>query len=327
MKKLLTAVLSSALLLTACGEDGSQSADGGNSGGASTSIYTIATGGTSGVYYPIGGAIANILEESEVADTSVQATGASVENINLLDTNRAELALVMSDSALQAYEGSGAFEEEEPREHLTAIGNLYPNYVQVIAPADSGIESVADLEGKKVGVGAAASGTELNARLILEAYGLSYDDIEEDYLSFAESVDQMKNGMIDAAFINSGVPNSAVIDFSTQNDVNVLPIEGEEMQALLDKYPFFQEGVIEAGVYENEEDINTAIIQNVLMVNSELGEEEVYNLTKSIFDNIESLQNAHNAAADVSLEGSADGVVIPLHPGAEKYYQEEGVLE
>ncbi|WP_240374945.1 TAXI family TRAP transporter solute-binding subunit [Bacillus piscicola] len=324
---MLTAVISAAFILTACGNDGGQSTEEGSAGAAGSSFITIATGGTSGVYYPIGGAIAKILEGAEVADTSVQATGASVENINLLSTNRAELATVMSDSALQAYEGSGAFEEEEPREDLTAIGNLYPNYVQVIAPADSGIESVADLKGKTVGVGAAASGTELNARLILDAYGLSYDDIEEDYLSFAESVDQMKNGMVDAAFINSGIPNSAVIDFSTQHDVKILPIEGEEMQYLLDSYPFFQEGVIEAGMYENEEDVNTAMIQNILMVKSSLSEEEVYNITKTLFDNLDSLHSAHNAAKNITVEGAAENVVIPIHEGAKKYYEEEGVLE
>ncbi len=290
-------------------------------------FITVATGGTSGVYYPIGGAISNLLESNLNVDTSVQATGASVENINLLATNRAELAITMADAVLQAYEGSGAFEGEAPKEELRGLTALYPNFVQIVTTANSGINSVEDLRGKRVGVGAPNSGVELNARLVFEAYGMSYDDINEDYLSYSEAVDQIKNGMIDAAFVTSGIPNATVIDLSTTHPAKIVPIDGAAMDYLAKNYPFFSANIIPAGTYDNDEDIPTASITNVLLVNNSLSEDVVYEITKTIFENLGAIHASHNAATNISLDSVSVGMPVPFHPGAEKYFKEVGALK
>ena len=176
-----------------------------------TEFVTIATGPTSGIYYPIGGAFATVLGNAGYK-TSAQATGASVENINLITAGEAELAIAMQDSVMQAYEGFGAF--ETPNTELRAAMRLWPNYVQLVTTANTGIKSVEDLKGKRVGVGAPNSGVELNARMIYEAYGMTYEDSEVDYLSYGEAIDQMKNGQCDAAFVTSGLPNSTVSELA-----------------------------------------------------------------------------------------------------------------
>ncbi len=290
-------------------------------------FITVATGGTSGVYYPIGGAIANVLSKELGVDTSVQATGASVENINLISGRRAELAIVMADAVSQAYEGSGAFTGKPSKKDLRGLTALYPNFVQVVTTAKSGIKSIKDLAGKRVGVGAPNSGVELNARLILEAYGLSYEDLHQDYLSYSEAIDQIKNGMVDAAFVTSGIPNSTVIDLSITHKTVILPIEGKAMEYLKNKYPFFSAGVIPGGTYSQKEDIKTATITNLLLVSKDLPDDVVYQLTKSIFEHLDALYSAHNAAKNITLAHIADGMPVPFHPGAERYFKEVGVLK
>ncbi|RKL67069.1 C4-dicarboxylate ABC transporter substrate-binding protein [Salipaludibacillus neizhouensis] len=304
------------------GNDTNKEAEEGTSGIDEDLFITVATGGTSGVYYPIGGAIAKVLESDLGLDTSVQSTGASVENINLLDTNRTELAITMADAVSQAYEGNGAFEGEEPKENLTGLAALYPNFVQVVTTADTGIETIDDLEGKSIGVGAPGSGVELNARLVLEAHDMSYDDIEEDFLSYSEAIDQIKNGQIDAAFVTSGVPNATIIDLSTTHDAIVIPIEGKPLESLIEEYPFFSTGVIEGGTYDQEGDVNTATITNLLLVNSKLSDDTVYEITKSLFENIDDIHASHNAAQDIILDNIEEGMPIPFHPGAQRYFEE-----
>lgn len=290
-------------------------------------FVTVATGGTSGVYYPIGGAIANVLSSELGIDTSVQATGASVENINLLNNNKAELAIVMADAVAQAYGGTGAFTDKEPITSLRGLTALYPNFVQVVTTSKSGVTSIKELAGKHVGVGAPGSGVELNARLVLEAYGLSYADLKPDYLSYSEAIDQIKNGMIDAAFVTSGVPNSTVIDLSVSHDTIVLPIEGDALTYPMEKYPFFSSGTIPGGTYKQTEDVQTATITNLLLVNESLSENAVYQITKTLFENLETLYGAHNAAKNITLQSVAKGMPIPFHAGAEKYFKEVGALK
>ena len=309
------------LLCVACG--------GGAEGGQSANndvedlFVTIATGGQSGVYYPIGGALSKLYEEALGATSSVQATGASVENINLIDQGRAELAIIMGDAATQAYEGIEPFQHKV--DSFTAVASLYPNFVQVVTTVDSGIEKMEDLKGKHVGVGAPNSGVELNARAVLEAHGISYDDFKADYLSYSEAIDGMKNGTVDAAFVTSGLPNSTVTDLSTTHEVNVVPVEGEAMEKLKEMHPYYVENVIPADTYGNSEDIPTASIMNILVASNELDEDTVYTLTKTMFDNIDVIHSSHNAAAEITRETAKDFVPIPFHPGAEKYFNEEGI--
>lgn len=316
-----------ALLLTACGDDadgGGDAAAEGDVGSLDAEFITIGTGGSSGVYYQIGATMSDMLASELDSDTSVQATGASAENINLITDGDAEMIFAMGDAVVQASEGSGPF-EDEPRDNLMAIAALYPNTVQVVATEASGIESVEDLAGSNVAVGDVGSGVEINARTVLEAHGLSYEDLNEDYLSYAEATDQMANGHIDAAFVTSGLPNPTLTELGTNTDFVVLPIEGEGAENLLGDYDYFAEDVIPADTYLNEEDITTVGVTNHLMISADLSEDAAYDITATIFDNLDRLQGSHSAAEQITLESVTEGLVVPLHPGAERYFEEQGV--
>lgn len=326
---LLTAGLASAaLVLSACGggSGGSGGGDGSAEGGGDlgTEFITIATGGSSGVYYQVGAGMSELLADQLGSDTSVQATGASVENITLLTDGGAEVAFAMADATTQALEGAGPFEENGAVDSLPAIASLYDQYLQLITVEGSGIESVEDLAGKRVSVGDINSGVELNARTVVDAYGMSYDDFTADYLSYAEAIDQMKNGQVQAAFVTSGLPNSAVTDLSTTEDVVVVPITGEGRETLLNDYDYFGEGEVPADVYDTAEAAETLTIPNLLLASPELSEDAVYDITKAIFDNIDQVHATHNAAKDITLENATDVTVTDIHPGAQRYYDEAG---
>ncbi|MDO5721131.1 MAG: TAXI family TRAP transporter solute-binding subunit [Actinomycetaceae bacterium] len=328
---LLALAASAAVTLSACSADApSSSGNGGSSDGgtqASVDFVTIAAGGTSGPYYQIGATMAQVLKDQLGADSSVQATGASVENITLITSGKAEIAFAMGDATRQAVEGTGPFEGKEQLKDLKAITALYPNFVQIVTTEQSGIKSVADMKGKRIGVGDQNSGVELNAQMILEAHGMSYDDIEEDFLSYADSIDQMKNGQVDAAFVTSGLPNSSVMDLVTSHDVVIVPIEGDGMKALIEKYPFFKQDAIPGGTYDQEEDVPTASITNQLLVSPDLSDEQVYAITKALFENLDSIHQAHKAATKITLDSIEDGLAVDLHPGAVKYFKEKGALK
>jgi TRAP transporter TAXI family solute receptor len=294
----------------------------------SSVFITVASGPTSGIYYPIGGGFGSVLANDIGFRSSVQSTGASVENINLILNKKAELAIVMSDAVLQAYDSFGAFEGQPAKKDIRGLMSLYPNYVQLVTTEATGIKTFKDLKGKRVGVGAPNSGVEVNARLMFEAHGMTYADIRPDYLNYGEAIDQMRNGMVDAAFVTSGIPNSTVMDLGTTKKIRIIPIEGEGMAALQKKYPFFTAAVIPAGTYGNEADVNTATIMNIMIVGKELSDEVVYEMTKGIFANIGKIQDTHSAAKkSVSLQNALNGMVVPLHPGAEKYFKEAGLLK
>ncbi len=325
------AVLAAAsLALTACSSDtdDADNTDAGNGGGdgevteVDIDFVTIAAGGTSGPYYQIGATMSQVLADELGTDASVQSTGASVENIDLITSGRAEIAFVMGDATRQAVEGTGPFEGKEALADLQAITALYPNYVQIVTVESSGIKSVEDMRGKRVGVGDQNSGVELNAQMILEAHDMTYDDITEDYLSYADAIDQMKNGQVDAAFVTSGLPNASILDLATSDDVVIIPIEGAGMEKLLELYPFFNENSVPADTYGNAEDVPTASIMNQLLVSPDLSDDEVYTITKALFENLDKIHASHQAAAGITLESVEEGLVVDLQPGAKRYYDE-----
>jgi len=320
---LCSAILALVLAVTGCGQ---QPKDGGASAPAKDSkdqkFLTIATGGSSGPYYTIGGAMAKLFNEKLGYNSSVQSTGASVENINLLKTKKVDVAFVMSDVATFAVNGAENFKEGGPVKNISSLSGLYPNVVQIITLKDRNIKSVYDLKGKRIGVGAPNSGVEVNARMVLSGHGLSYKDMKVDYLSYSESVDQMKNGNLDAAFVTSGLPNATVIDLATSRDVQIVPIQKEDIDKMKKDFPFFTATEIPAGTYKNDKPVPTAAISNILLVRSDMTEDQVYKLTKTLFDNMEDLKKAHSAMKDVKLENAGKDLVVPLHPGAEKYFKE-----
>ena len=288
----------------------------------SNEFVTVATGPTSGIYYPIGGAFANVLGAAGYK-TSAQATGASVENINLITQNDAELAISMQDSVVQAYEGFGAF--SEPKPELRAMMRLWPNYVQLVTVKGTGIKSVEDLRGKRVGVGAPNSGVELNARMIFEAYGMTYSDAKVDYLSYGEAIDQMKNGLCDAAFVTSGLPNATVSELAFSYDMVIVPIDGQGRDNLIKEYPFFAASTIPADTYNNEADVESVFVYNIMLVNSNLSDEIVYDMLDCIFDDVDSIKSSHNTAdKNIDISFGVTDLKIPLHDGAAKWWREHG---
>lgn len=288
-------------------------------------FINIATGGSSGPYFALGGAVSNLLNEKVAGvNSSVQSTGASAVNATLLGEKKAEIAFAMNDVISYAYTGTEVFKDKGKVENLRGIASLYPNFVQVITLKDKGINEISDLKGKKVGVGAPGSGTEVNARQILEVYGLTYNDITADYLSYAEAIEQMKNGAVDAAFLTSGLPNSSVMDLATTKDVKIVPIRKEYVDKLAAKYPFYSSEPIPGGTYDDKEDVETAAVTTILVTRAELDDELVYNMTKTIFENLNALVDTHSAAKAISLDKVRVGMPIPLHPGAEKYFKEIG---
>ncbi|QQE74052.1 TAXI family TRAP transporter solute-binding subunit [Brevibacillus composti] len=334
MLKKMVSILSSTLLVltvSACG--GQTSTQGGaageapSGGGSEQKFLTIATGGSSGPYYTIGGAMAKIYKDKLGYNASVQSTGASVENINLLKAKKADLAFVMSDVTSFAYEGQENFKDSGAIKELRAMAGLYLNYVQVVTLKDRNIKSIHDLKGKRVGVGAPNSGVEVNARMVLAGHGLTYNDIKADYLSYAEAIEQLKNNAIDAAFVTSGLPNSTVIDLMTTKDVEIVPIKKEDVDKMAEQFPFFVSAEIPAGLYKNDEAVQTAAIRNIMLVRSDLSDDQVYKLTQAFFENLDMLKDAHNAAKDIDVKEAGKNLVVPLHPGAEKYYKEVGALD
>ncbi|MNF38619.1 ABC transporter, phosphonate, periplasmic substrate-binding protein [compost metagenome] len=294
---------------------------------AAPTFINILTGGTSGVYYPIGVGLSQLYSNG-IADakTSVQATKASVENLNLLQSGRGELALALGDSVADAWNGVEDAGFKAPLKKLRAIAGTYPNYIQIVANKESGITTLADLKGKRISVGAPKSGTELNARAIFAAAGLSYEDMGKvEFLPYAESVELIKNRQLDATLQSSGLGMAAIRDLAATLPINFVAIPAD-VTGKIDNAAYLP-AVIPAGTYDGQDvDIATVAIQNILVSHEDVSEEVAYQMTKLMFDNLERLGNAHSAAKDIKLEGAAKNLPIPLHPGAERFYKEVGAL-
>jgi uncharacterized protein len=289
-------------------------------------FVNVLTGGTSGVYYPLGVAIGKIFSDKlPNVKTQVQATKASVENLILLQQGRGEIAFALGDSLKAAWEGDEEAGFKSKLDKLRTIGAIYPNYIQIVATADSGIKTLADLKGKSLSVGAPKSGTELNSRAILAAAGLSYKDLAKvEYLPFAESVDLMKNRQLDATLQSAGLGVASLKDLSTSIDITVVSVPKQ----VVDKIgPPFTAVKIPANTYTGQEkDVPTAAVINYLVTSTAVSDDLAYQMTKLIFESLPELANAHVAGRDIKLETAATGSPIPLHPGAIRYYKEKGLL-
>ena len=295
---------------------------------AAPTFINILTGGTSGVYYPIGVALSQLYGDSiEGAKATVQSTKASVENLNLLEAGRGELALALGDAVADAWDGVEDAGYKAPLKKLRAIGGAYPNYIQIVANADSGVQTLTDLKGKRISVGAPKSGTELNARAIFKAAGLTYDDMGKvEYLPYAESVELIKNRQLDATLQSSGLGMAAFRDLAATMPVRFVSIP-PEVVAKIDSAAY-QPGVIPANTYDGQtEDVPTAAITNIFVSHDGVSDELAYQMTKLIFENLDRLTAAHAAAKGIKLDKAAKHLPIPLHPGAERYYKEAGALD
>jgi TRAP transporter TAXI family solute receptor len=293
-----------------------------------TQFITILTGGQSGVYYPVGVALSQIFSKAIPGSrATAQVTKASAENLNLLQAGRGELAMSLGDSVLDAWEGNAEAGFKQPLTNLRGFSATYNNYIQIVANADSGIKTLADLKGKRVSVGAAKSGTELNARTVFKAAGLTYADIGRvEYLPFGESVELIKNRQLDATFQSAGLGVASIRDLASSVKIIVVPVPKE----IVDKInsPFYLSAVIPANTYSGQDaDVDTVAIPNFLVTQSKVPDELAYQMARAMYDNVDTLHSAHNAVKGLKVENALEGMPIPLHPGAERYYKEVGLLK
>ncbi|WP_339197154.1 TAXI family TRAP transporter solute-binding subunit [Solibacillus sp. FSL R5-0449] len=317
------------LVLAACGGDdeaetstgtdttdsGSEKADFGD-----VKFLSILTGGTQGTYYPLGGTFADLITTETGVKTTAEVSQASAANMTALAAGDGEVAFVQTDIAYYATQGTLMFEGQKI-DSVVALGALYPETVQLVTLADSGIKTFADLKGKKVSVGAPGSGTYANAEQLLEIHGLSIEtDIQAQNLDFGESTDGIQSGQIDAAFITAGYPTGAVEALNATNGVHIIPVEADKAAELIEKYPYYAVDNIPAGTYGLEAEVPAVSVGAMLAVNKDLPEDLVYAMTKAIYDNTDKI--GHAKGEFIKAETGLDGIGIDVHPGAQRYFDE-----
>lgn len=308
------------------------------------SFFRIGTGGTAGTYYPIGGLIANAISNppgSRACDdggscgvpglvaTAVASNG-SVGNVNAIKGGAMEAGFSQSDVAYWAQTGTGLWEDQPAVENLRLIANLYPESIHLVARSDAGIATVADLAGKRVSLDEPGSGTLVDAKIILEAYGLSEDDVTAEYLKPDQAADRMRDGAMDAFFFVGGYPAGAIAELASQHDVVLVPISGAEVDALRETYNFFATDTVPAGTYDGQnEDVATISVGAQLVTSADQPEELIYGITQALYnENTQKLFAAGHAKGKlITLDSATQGAGIPFHPGAERFYQEAGKLD
>ena len=315
----ITAIMLLATCLTGCG-------GGGGYESADPARISFASGGTSGTYYPIAGAISTLwTDKVEGLTVDVQSTGASAENLNLIKNGEAEVALVQNDVMYYAYTATESFADVDKNESFATLGTVYPEVVQLVVAGDSGIETLADLKGKAVSIGDVGSGVESNAKQILAAAGIGLDEITVRNLGFGESANGIKDKTLDAAFVTAGTPTTAVTELAATNDIKVLSLDQAVIDKLCADYGYYTAFTIPADVYGTAADANTVAVKATIVVKADLSEELVYNMTKTLFENLDVVAESHAKGKEMKLESAVDGVSVPLHPGAAKYYAEQGL--
>lgn len=316
MKKVFSLVLAGALILAAA------------TAFADAKRLTLATGGTSGVYFPLGGAIGQVLTSKSNGALAItaQATGASGENMRLVEAGDVDFAIVQNDVADSAFNGKAPFRAK--LEDVRAIARLYPEYLHVVASKDSGVTKLEDFKGKKVSVGARGSGNEVNCRQIFGFYGLDYKNVEPIFLPYGETADQFKDRQLDGFVFTIGTPNPAIQDITTAQEVVFVPLDGAKADEIVAKFPYLVKDAIPAKTYKGQENaVPTLSVQAILVANKNMPDDVAYTLTKTLFENLGDVAKAHNKGAEISLQHAADGVTIPFHPGAAKYLKEKGALK
>ncbi len=301
--------------------------------GFSAKEMLFATGGVSGTFYPIGGAIAQVWNKNiPDLNVTVQATGGSLENVRLLGSKGAEIAICMNDIAFYGRQGTEAFKaKNEKYENYSAIGNVYPDVIQIFARKGSQVKAITDLKEKKVSVGPPGSGTEISARQVFGLYGIDYKarkDINPQYLSYSEAADQFKDKLIEAAYFVVAVPNSALQDINLMHPVQFLEIDDKKFDEIIKAYPLYSRFTIPANSYAGQtEPVKTIGVYSSILVRNDLPEDLVYKMTKVMYEQTEAIGQAHAAGKGMNLSMATQGIAVPIHPGAQKYYKEKGVLK
>lgn len=318
MKKALALALSMvmALGLTACGAAETEAEK-----------MTLVTGGTSGTYYAVGGAMQTILNEKlALSELFVESTGASKANVNLITDGEADMAILQSDVVSYAHTGTNTFAETGVEDSALWVAGLYNETVQIIATKD--ITDISQLKGKTVCMGDVGSGTRVNAEQVLAAYGMTADDVNAVSGSFQDGVDGIKDGKVDAAFTVAGAPTTAITDLATTNEFNMLSLSDEALAYIAENFPFLVQDNLPADTYDGiNQETKCVAVQAALVASKEVSEDVVYELLKTMFDNKDELVSGHAKFQFLDPQYAVDGASVPLHPGAEKYYKEVGVLK
>ncbi len=326
--KVLAIVLCIAMALTlcACGpkESGNNDADNNNDNQQNNTpaTLTMGTGGESGVYYAFGGVLASYLGSETGLNVNVVSTGGTKANIVGINEGEFELATVQSDVATYAFEGSNGYDATDT---FRVLGALYAETVQIVT-VNPDIKSVSDLAGKNVCVGDVGSGTYYNTIDVLAAYGMTIDDINPVYQSFADSTESLKDGKIDVAFLCAGAPTTAVVELATSKDVYLISIDDEHMTKLLDACPWYAALTIPGGTYDGfDEDTNTITVKCTLVCSADLDDDTAYTIVSTIFDNAEDIAALHGKGAELDLTFATEGIAIPFSAGAARYYAEHDI--
>ena len=327
-------VLVIALVSAGCGQQSPQgeSQDGKPAGGAEKKFLSIATGTMSGTYYSLGNSLASLYNEKIGGNInfSAEATSGSAQNVTFLGQGESDLALDNNDVAKIAYEGTGTFEGKKIPS-LRGITSIYGNSVHIIVGKGSNIKTVSELKGKKVSVGAAGSGVESIARMVVDAYGMNYwdnKDFTPEYLGVTETMEKLKNGQLDAVFMTGLPPMGAIVDVFMGGNVELISIDEDIINRLIEKYPELYAIKIPKGSYNGQEtEISTVANAALLLTSEEIDEETVYNMTKTLFENLDYLISKNNVWKQVTEEDIQKGMTVPLHPGAEKYFKEQGIIK
>lgn len=306
-------------------------------------FFRIGTGGTGGTYYPIGGLLAHCISNppgSRPCEKGgscgvpglvaiAQSANGSVANINAIKSGVLESGFSQSDVAYWAYTGTGIFKDKGAVKDLRAIANLYPETIHLVARKGAGIKSVKDLKGKRVSMDEPGSGTLVDARIILEAYGIKEADLEADYLKPGPAIDKIKDNQMDAFFIVAGFPTGSVVELASSVGAELVPINGPEADAIIEKYGFFAKNTIPAGTYEGIGETESISVGAQWVVSAKTDADLVYKITRAVWNDKSRklLDKGHAKGKSITAQTALDGVGIPLHPGAEKYYKEAGLLK
>lgn len=292
---------------------------------AAKTFISIATGGTGGTYYPLGGGIAEIITR-KVPDFQVTSeTGnASAANILLIGTRQVEMALVQNDVAYWASRGILPFREKV--ENIRAVASLYPEHLHCITLKDSGINDIMDIREKRVSVGAPGSGVLGDVAAVLKAAGLKYSDMSTDFLDFNSTTRRFKEGQLDVGFVVAGYPTSSITDLAATHEIDLVNFNEDFMTVLLAEHPFFVKGVIPAGTYQGiDRSVQTPAVLAMLICDAALPQDVVYRFTRALWENVSDLQKVHEKAKYIALDTAMDGISVPVHPGAAQFYAEKGM--
>ena len=296
---------------------------------AERQFVAIATGGTGGTYYPLGGALAQMLSNNvEGLIVTAQTGNASRANCNLISRGQIETAFSQANVTYWSYTGTGIYVNEPILTNLRGIASLYPETIHIIATKASGIKTIEDLKGKKVGVGAPNSGTAADAEIILKAHGITFDDIKADFIDFNEVAQRLVDGQIDAGFTTAGFPTSSIIDIATKRDMVLVPISAEKMKELVEAIPYYGATVIPGGLYKGvDKDVPALATPALWICDAKLSPTLVYKMTKALWEHRDVLEKVHSQGKNITLETALGGMGLPLHPGAELYYKEVGLIK